>query len=380
MPYALPGEHVRVRIIEQHKKFARGELVEILQPAAERVNPPCRHFGVCGGCQWQHAAYPAQLAFKRHILQGQLEHLGALREVSVAPVLGMETPWNWRNHVQFAADAEGNLGFLAARSHQIVPIEECYLLHPYLEDILVSLDLELPTLKRLSLRAGANTGDLMVIIETGDDEPPELDAELAASFVWMAPDGSPVTLVGRDYIEEEIAGRRYRLSANSFFQVNTEQAEHLVRLVGEALAPEGTETLLDLYCGVGVFGLALAERVQQVIGIEENLYAIEDAEANAQALGNVRLFAGRVEEILPDLPDAVQLVVVDPPRSGIEPAALQALIQLAPRRIAYVSCDPASLARDLKTLAVSGYVARHVQPVDMFPQTYHIESITLLER
>jgi 23S rRNA (uracil1939-C5)-methyltransferase len=196
----------------------------------------------------------------------------------------------------------------------------------------------------------------------------------------MAPDGSPVTLVGRDYIEEEIAGRKYRLSANSFFQVNTEQAERLVRLVNEMLAPEGGETLLDLYCGVGVFGLALAKRVQQVIGIEENLYALEDAEANAQALGNVRLFAGRVEEILPNLHDPVQLVVVDPPRSGIEPTALQALIGLSPRRIAYVSCDPASLARDLKALAAAGYTARRIQPVDMFPQTYHIESITLLEK
>jgi 23S rRNA (uracil1939-C5)-methyltransferase len=189
-----------------------------------------------------------------------------------------------------------------------------------------------------------------------------------------------VTLVGRDYIEEEIAGRRYRLSANSFFQVNTEQAGHLVRLVQEALAPEGPEILLDMYCGVGTFGLSLADRVQRVIGIEENAYAIEDAEANAQSLGNVSFYAGRVEDILPNLQSAVELAVVDPPRSGIEAGALQALIGLAPRRIAYVSCDPASLARDLKNLGAAGYAVRSVQPVDMFPQTYHIESVTLLER
>ncbi len=380
VPYALPGERVRVRVAEARKRYIRAELVEVLEPSPQRVTPPCRHFGECGGCQWQHIAYEAQLTYKRQILRSQMTHLAALPEVSVAPVLGMDRPWNYRNHAQFSLDEEGGLGYLAARSHRVVPIEECFLLHPFLEDILAALSLELPTLTRLTLRAGVNTGDLMVIFETEEDEIPELEVDFPASFVWLSSAGIPVTLIGRDYIQEEVAGQRFRLSANSFFQVNTEQTEHLIRLVAEELAPTGDETLLDMYCGVGTFGLALADRVRAVIGMEENPWAIQDARVNAEGCSNATFLQGRVEDILPGLERVVQLAVLDPPRTGIAPEALQALIKLAPQRVAYVSCDPASLARDLKTLAEAGYAVRNVWPVDMFPQTYHVECVVRLER
>jgi len=344
------------------------------------VVPPCRHFGICGGCQWQHMAYGAQLAHKREIVRDQMARIAKLPEVPVATVLGMDVPWHYRNHVQFALDDEGNLGYLAARSHRVVPIEECYLPHLLLEDILVSLDLDLPGLRSLSLRAGTNTGDLMVILETTSGDIPDFAVDVPVSCVLWPADGAPVALVGCDYIHEEVAGRLYRVSAGSFFQVNTAQAAHLVRLVTEALAPESDDVLLDMFCGVGTFGLSLAERVQAIIGVEESPSAVGDARANAKECGNVTILQGRAEDALPSLPHPVDLAVLDPPRAGVSPAALEALASLGPRRIAYVSCDPASLARDLGRLDAAGYAIRSIQPVDMFPQTYHIESVTLLER
>ncbi len=380
VPYVLPGEKARIRLVEDKKSYMRGELVEILTPSPHRVIPPCRHFGECGGCQWQHAAYPAQLAFKEEIVRAQLTRLGGLAQAPVQPVLGMDFPWNYRNHVQFAVDPDGALGYLAARSHRVVAIEECYLLHAYLEDIVAALDVEWPALRRLSLRAGINTGDLMVILETESAEQPDLEVDFPASFVWLPASGEAVSLIGNGYIREEIGGRTFRISATSFFQVNTAQTEHLVRLVREGLQPAGDELLLDLYCGVGTFGLSLATQVGRVIGVEESAVALDDAVENAAELPNVEFWEGRVADALPEVEGPVQLAIVDPPRSGVEPEALAALINLAPRRLAYVSCDPASLARDLKALGAAGYTVQSVQPVDMFPQTYHVESVTVMSR
>jgi 23S rRNA (uracil1939-C5)-methyltransferase len=254
------------------------------------------------------------------------------------------------------------------------------LLHPLLEELFAALDLELPELVRLSLRAGVNTGDQMMIFETQDDEPPALESDLPVSCVLLLSDGTPVNLIGNNYITEVVAGRRFRISATSFFQVNIAAAEELVRVVSEYLAPAGDETLLDAYCGVGTFALSLADQVGHVIGIEENAGAVADARLNAAGLANAEFIEGSVEAILPRLDRAIDLAVLDPPRQGCKPEALTALIELAPRRIVYVSCDPATLARDASRLADSGYHLVEVQPVDMFPQTYHIESVALWER
>lgn len=379
VPYTLPGETVRARILESHRSYLRAELVEVLTPSPDRVEPPCAHFGVCGGCQWQHIAYPAQLAYKREILQGQLAHIAKL-ELDVAPTLGMETPWHYRNNVRFSIDNEGNLGYLAARSHEVVAIQECYLPHPLIEEMLLALDLAMPNLRRLSLRAGINTEDLMLILEGQDDDLPELEVDLPISCVWLPQKGAPITMAGRSALYEKIAGRTYRISADSFFQVNTVQAERLVQLVQQGLDPRSDDLVLDLYCGVGTFGLALADQVEAVIGVEESPGAIYDAMENAQQQENVTLIHGPVEAILDQLPPQIDLAIIDPPRTGVKAETLQALAATAPRRIAYVSCDPASLARDLAKLVAAGYAVVHVQPVDMFPQTYHIETLALLER
>ncbi|MDH4136715.1 MAG: TRAM domain-containing protein, partial [Anaerolineae bacterium] len=284
VPYAIPGEKVWVEIVEDKGRYARGRLVDVLSPSTQRVLPPCPHFGShaaaavgCGGCHWQHIAYEAQLEFKQRIVQDQLERIGRFESVLVKPTIGNTEPWCYRNHVQFALDEHGRLGFIGAESQRVVPIGECYIMHPLLDEVFGALDLEMPELKRLSLRCGVNTGQQMVVFETHEDEPFELEVDLPVSCVFLLSDGRTATLIGQEYISEILAGREYRISANSFFQVNTPQAEELVHLVRDYLAPTGSEVLLDAYCGVGVFGLSLAGEVGQLIGVEESPSAVADA-------------------------------------------------------------------------------------------------------
>jgi len=340
VPYAIPDEEALVEITEDKGSYARARLVEVLSPSPHRVDPPCPHFGPerCGGCQWQHIAYPAQLEFKAAVVRDQLARLGRLPDVPVKPTIPSASPWHYRNHVQFTVDNDGRLGFVATDGRRVEPTQKCYLLHPLLEELLAALDLELPGLTRLSLRAGVNTGDQMLIFETQDDEPPALETDLPLSCVLLLSEGIPVNLIGNNYITEVVAGRRFRISATSFFQVNTAAAEELVRLVAEYLAPVGYETLLDAYCGVGTFALTLADKVGQVIGVEEAAGAVEDARVNAGGVDNVEFIKGRVETVLPQLDRRIDLAVLDPPRQGCRPEAMTALIELAPRRIVYVSC------------------------------------------
>ncbi len=381
VPYAMPGEEALVEIVEDKGRYARGRLVEILSPSPHRVDPPCPHFGPgkCGGCQWQHIAYPAQLEFKAAVVGDQLARLGRLPDVpaKMKRPIPSASPWHYRNHVQFSVNDDGRLGFVATDGRRVETIEVCYLLHPLLDELFAALDLELPGLARLSLRAGVNTGDQMMIFETNDDLPPALESDLPVSCVLLLSDGTPVNLIGSNYVTEVVAGRTFRISTASFFQVNTAAAEELVRVIGEYLAPAGDAVLLDAYCGVGTFALSLADKVGQVIGIEEDAGAVADARLNVAELTNVEFIEGSVEAVLPQLDRRVDLAVLDPPRQGCKPDALRALIELAPRRIVYVSCDPATLARDARKLADGGYQLVEVQPVDMFPQTYHIESVAL---
>ncbi len=375
----IPGERVRVELEEEHRTWARARLLEVLEPSPFRVEPPCPYFGKCGGCQWQHIDYQAQLQFKREILAEQLSRIGGL-EAEVLPTIPSPWPWHYRNSVRFRVTPEGMLAFQALRSADLVVIEECYILHPLVEEVLEALEMELPPISSLKVKVGVRTGQQLLILEAAGKEVLELSTELPISCVLIPPSGPPVVMAGSDFIQEEVAGRLYRISAMSFFQANTPQAERMVELVGEFLAPEGSETLLDGYCGVGLFGLALAEKVARVIGVEENPFAVNDAllNAEAQGAGNVTFINGRMEEVLGQLEERVDLAVVDPPRTGMERRALEGLLRLRPRRLVYVSCDPATLARDLAFLVKGGYELEKVQPVDMFPQTFHIESVSLL--
>lgn len=380
VPQGIPGETVRVAIVQDKGRYAQARLLDVLEPSPARISPPCPHFGACGGCHWQHIAYSSQLEYKQAIVRTQLQRIAGLDQAIVHPTIGMADPWHYRNHAQFAVDDCGRLGFMAAASHKVVPIESCLLLEPPLQELFDALDIDLPELERLSMRLGVRTGDLMMILETADDLAPEIEVDLDVSGVFMFSDRTPVTLFGNSFILEQIAGRTFRISAPSFFQVNTSQAEVLVKLVGQLLAPGPDDVLVDAYCGVGTLSLGLAGKCRHLLGIESSAAAIADALANAGSSGNVTFIHQPVDVGLASLDVQPTLVVMDPPRSGADNDSLAHLSRLQPHRILYVSCDPATLARDIQMLSTHGYRVEHVQPIDMFPQTFHVETVVLITR
>jgi 23S rRNA (uracil1939-C5)-methyltransferase len=382
VPYAIPGETVRVELVESRTRWARARLVEILEASPYRVEPPCPYFGAdrCGGCHFQHIAYEAQAQFKGAVVTDQLARIGGVDDADVQELIGAAEPWGYRNHVQFSLTPEGRLGFLTADTHHVIPVDECLILDPLLDDLWSALDVEWPQLHRLSLRCGSATGDLLAAFELDHYEDFDIDVDFPVSCVLLLADGEAVVLMGNSYLTEYVAGRDYRVSAGSFFQVNTAGAEALIALVDHYLAPTQDDVLVDLYCGVGLFGLALADRVGRVIGIESDPSAVADFRHNAQGLEQVTLLEGKAQASLPLVQETVDLFVLDPPRSGIGETVASEVARLEPRRIAYVSCNPATLGRDARRLSEFGFRLEVVQPIDLFPQTYHVESIALFSR
>jgi 23S rRNA (uracil1939-C5)-methyltransferase len=380
VPFSIPGETVRVQIVEQRKSYARARLLEVLSASPDRAAPRCPHFGVCGGCHWQHLSYPAQLKWKQAVVADQLKRIGGFENPPVRETSPSPAPFDYRNQVQFALTPEGKLGFYALHSDQVLPIRVCHIIQPELLGLFASLDVERPPgLTRVSLRAGADD-DLMVILELEGDEAPAIELDLPASVAALWPDGRALTLAGDDHLVERVKGRMFRVSPGSFFQVNTAAAETLVDLVIERLGLRGGESVLDLYCGVGLFAAFIAPRAGRVAGVESYSPAVRDAEINLDEFDNVELYEAPAEEALSHLNGRFDAAVLDPPRAGCERAVLEALAALAPARIVYASCDPATLARDGKRLAAAGYQLEDVQPLDMFPQTYHIETVSLWQR
>ena len=382
VPYTIPGEMVRVEIVEAHPRWARARLLEILRPSPQRVEPPCPYFGPdqCDGCHLQHIDYEAQAGYKRQVMIDQLARVGGLHDANVREIIGAAEPWGYGNHVQFSLTPEGRLGFLTADTHHVVAVEECLILDPLLDELWTALDMQWPQLHRLSLRCGSATGDLMAIFELDHYEDFDIEVDLPVSCVLLLADGEVVVLMGNPHLTENVAGRDYRISAGSFFQVNTAGAEALVELVREYLTPRGNDRLVDVYCGVGLFGLALAEQAGQVTGIEADPSAAADFRYNAQGLDRVELIEGKAQAVLKRLAGPVDLLILDPPRSGAGKQVVGEIVRLGPRRIAYVSCDPATLARDARLLTESSYQLSEVQPVDLFPQTYHVDSVALFTR
>ncbi|MGQ9681265.1 MAG: class I SAM-dependent RNA methyltransferase [Anaerolineae bacterium] len=380
VPGGLPGEEVRAEPVEIRPRYTIARLVEVLTPSPERVGPPCEHYGLCGGCDWQHIAYPAQLRYKEQIVRDQLRRVGGIAEPLVHHTLGMADPWSYRNNMQFVVDEDGRLCLLAAGSEEPVAIDACRLLCPELQEVYGELELDFPGLERVVLRGSAVTGERMLILEAAGAEEPEIEVDRPLSCVLLRPDGSGIALIGRSYYHEEIGGRRLRVSAGSFFQINRTQAEAVLGLVRQYAALQAGDAVLDLYSGVGTFGLNLAGAAARVILVEESPSAAADARANAEGLGHVEVVQGAAEDVLPRLQGPFAVAVTDPPRAGMDRRALQALANLAPDRIVYVSCDPGSLARDVRYLAEHGYRLVEATPVDMFPQTHHVETVALLKR
>jgi 23S rRNA (uracil1939-C5)-methyltransferase len=383
IPYTIPGERIIARIVDDHKKYAFAEGVTLLEPSPERVDPVCVHFGPgrCGGCHFQHIDYQAQLGFKRDVVIDQFKRIGGFSDAVVHPTIASPSEWQYRSHVTFHVDADGNLCFVGTDDQTLIPIEECHIIRPELLDLLDELDLDIPELERVRLQVGNDTDDRLVILSTKDDEPPEITVDIPVSVNFLFSDNEPMNLIGNSHARYVIHGRAFRVTAGGFFQVNVPQAEKLVELVLERLNLQGGETVLDLYAGVGLFTAFIAERADLVISVESYPPAVTDADENLSEFDNIDLIEGSVEDVLPDIEDDhIDAVVLDPPRSGIEPEALDTLVEFTPQTIVYVSCDPATLARDAKRLVAKGYRLIDVQPVDMFPQTFHIECVAHFER
>jgi 23S rRNA (uracil1939-C5)-methyltransferase len=378
--FGLPGEDVVAEVHEARKKFRRSRVIDVLRPSPDRVAPPCQYFGTCGGCQSQHIAYASQLAFKRRAVEEQLRRIGGFESPPVLDTIGSPNPWNYRNHVRFSTRRDGSLGFTLRQSRWVLPVDLCVIALPQINDALATLQGHGAGLHQVAVRYSPRTDQMLISPRI----PAVTDLE-----------------TGQGFLEEEILGRRFRISPSSFFQVNTRpdervlpdtiragwlaertgawsQAEILALLVLDLVEPTGREFVVDAYGGVGTFALLLAERVGRVLGIEESRSAILNARHNATGVDNVEFVEQKTEIALPVLTDRPDAVVLDPARAGCAPPVLDALLDLHPERIVYVSCDPATLARDLRRLADGGYDVRSVQPVDMFPQTYHVETVTLL--
>jgi 23S rRNA (uracil1939-C5)-methyltransferase len=377
--FTIPGERVRIQLVEDKKNYARGELLEVLEASSDRIEPRCPHFSHCGGCHYQHIPYQAQLKAKTDILRDQLQRIAKIDDPPIQPMIPSSDPWYYRNHIQFHPMPDGKLGFQAPRSHKIIPIYECHLPEDGINQIWPLLDLEpIPGLERVSLRCGVDD-DTLLVLESSDPVPVELSVDLPVSVVYKGPGGSLI-LAGDDHILIEVDDRIFKVSAGSFFQVNTTMAQKMIEHVIDNLEIPEKAVLVDAYCGVGLFSAFLAPQVDRLIGIESSPAACDDYVNNLEEFDNVFLYEGTTGEILPLLDESPDILIVDPPRAGLDLQTMDGLLNLGPETITYISCDPATLSRDAQRLTKGGYQFVQITPFDVFPQTYHIESISFWRR
>lgn len=366
--YGLPGERVRVRITEDHGRYAFAVVEQVITSAPQRVAPSCPYFAArtCGGCQWQHAAYSAQLDYKTSIVREQFRRIGKFADPPVRPIIASPDEWYYRTHVTFHSTPDGELGFVAPQHNRtITPIHQCTIIRPELLTARETYDGS-DEAGHVRFIAGSDGGQVIATAVSADrdDDSPSTAANGAPA--------QTVTFV--------VNGATFHVSGGSFFQVNLPQAARLVDLVLEQLDLSGRERVLDLYSGVGLFTAFLAPAAAHVTAIESSPSAVADARRNLAHFANVTIREGLTERLLPQARGTFDAAVIDPPRAGMKPKALDALIARRPRTIAYVSCDPSTLARDSRILVDHGYSLQYIQPVDMFPQTYHIECVAGLER
>jgi len=356
----IPGERVVAEVVKVHRKYVSAKVVDVLEASPDRVEPPCPYYGECTGCQWQHLSYDAQLKTKHEKVTDALQRVGELADPPVSEVRPSPDQLGYRNHARFTINRDGALGFINRETRQFVRIDKCLLMHQGVNDLLEELQDHCGETTQLSIRAGKYSGDFLI-------QPYLVHPEIGV-------------LTGQKRYTESVAGRDFLVSSPSFFQVNVEQAAAAADVVRDRLHLTAADVLLDAYTGVGTFAILLAPSVKRVIAVEESSAAVADAKQNAGDLQNLEFVLGRTEDVLRNLPVKPDVVVLDPPRSGCQPRALESLIEMAPSRVAYVSCDAETLGRDLKILCQGGYRLDEVAPLDMFPQTHHVECVALLSR
>ena len=420
VPFTAVGDRIRCRILKVEKRLAYGRAEEILISSGDRIaaQDDCPVFGRCGGCTWRHVSYEAELRYKQRKVADALIRIGGIK-ADALPIIGCERDRHYRNKAQYPVvpgPYRPLIGFYAPRSHRVVEQHAC-LLQPESFQTVVDIvgkwakKTGLPIydettgkgiLRHIYIREAEATGEIQVCLVCTSGKLPESHALVAAlreqvpGLVSVVVNlnrkdtnvvlgGKGFVLWGRDYITDELCGLRFRLSPRSFYQVNRRQAEILYGVAAELASPGPEDTVLDLYCGTGTIGLTMAGKAGQVIGVESVAEAVEDAERNAEdnGVGNARFLcadAGEAAERLRTEGIRPSIVILDPPRKGCAPAVIETIAAMSPGRVVYVSCDPATLARDLKRFEERGYRTEKVQPVDMFPRTPHVETVCLLSK
>lgn len=421
VPEALTGEKVKVKILRVAKSYAFGKLIDIIEPSAYRIQPVCAINKRCGGCQLQHLSYEGQLVFKKKRVEDCLKKISKfdIKSLIIHDTIGMDNPYRYRNKVQLPIGMENSelrIGFYAKRSHEIIDMQECFI-QDEVADKVVKLtkewinDCNIPVydekhhsgiLRHLMIRKALRTGEIMIVLVTNGDTLPCSDKFISImkenisglkSIVQnintqrtnVILSDKCITLWGNDTITDYIGSFRFNISPLSFFQVNPVQTEVLYSKVLEYAGLTGNETVFDAYCGTGTISLFLSRSAKKVYGVEIVPQAIENAIQNAEMNGvlNAEFLEGASEKIIPELISKsieADVVTVDPPRKGCDRSLLEAIADMTPKKIIYVSCDPATLARDLAVLDTMGYKTQEVQPVDMFPQTAHVECVVLITR
>ena len=360
----IAGERVMANIVRYRRRRQQrvaAIVTQPLTPSPHRVAASCPYFGGCTGCQWQHIAYDYQLELKRRFVQQALAEYPELRGAGVAqvaPTLPSPQTLGYRNHARFTVRQSGKLGFINRVTRRFAQVDDCELMHPWINQALRTLQGKAAETTQLSVRYGVHTGDWLIQPTLQN---PDIPLATGQTHYW-----------------ERLNDRRLRIASPSFAQVNTPQAERLADLVRQRLQLSGGELLVDAYAGVGTFAALLADSARHVIAIEESSAAVKDAAVNIEGIPNIEFVEGRTEDVLDNLPQRPDALILDPPRVGCHPDTLSALARRKPKRVVYVSCDPASLARDLAILAQGGFAITSVEPMDMFPQTHHIECVVAL--
>ncbi len=378
VPFAIPGERVQVAVEEGRgkKHFQRGRVQTILDASPYRVEAPCPHFGICGGCHFQHIKYGQQLVYKQGVVAEQLQRIGGLAHPTVRPTLANPDPWAYGIELNLNFTPDGQLGLWSPVLQQIFAITTCPITHPELVTLREDFELDFPGLQGITLRQG-HDGELMAILDVGNEEGPELAVDFPVSVAVRLPEGGTATLIGDLYLVQRVKEREFRVSPSCYFPPSLAAAALLVDTVLHYTQFQGTEQVLELYSGVGLLTNWLAEGCAALVGIEANPDAILDAAANLDETDHVTLYEGSVEEILPGLELQPDWLVLHPPASGVSKEVLDWVRIQQPPHILYISSDVATLARDGKGLAEIGYELREVQPIDMRPQTYHVETVSL---
>jgi len=379
VPFVLPDETVEARVLEEKKGHALAELVNIVKPHPQRKFPRCIHFGKCGGCHYQHIPYDLQLQCKKAIFIEQLQRIAGIEKPIINKVIHSREEWGYRNTLQFSLSEKGKLSFSDFSSNKQFDVIECHLPMPEINSFWPQIDFDPGSLiERVEVRQNQE-GNLLMVIRGSEKDLPEMENEAPVSIVHQGK-SDQVVMAGKDYLMMRLKQKEFKVSAGAFFQTNFEGADNLVEIIDEAVIRSKCQSVMDVYCGVGLFSAFLADKVDQIIGIENSLAASDDFPFNLDEYDNVSLYQGKAENILSSIDAYPDCVIVDPPRAGLKRDTVLAIIGKSPQLLIYISCNPSTLARDALHIIDAGYTLESSTLVDMFPQTFHIESVNIFTK